>query len=103
MLLNIIEEYNINLLSTKIYWEKPKEREDYKKFWQLFKKISQQDSNEKQKEVLLLKNDLKKVNKDEKRYKLVINAYKKKLVELGEMRELKNNFIKTKKNYIKKK
>ena len=32
MLLTILEEYNINLLSTKVYWEKPKEREEYKKF-----------------------------------------------------------------------
>ena len=31
MLLNIMEEYNVNLLSTKIYWERPKEREEYKK------------------------------------------------------------------------
>ena len=39
MLLNIIEEYNVNLLSTKIYWDKPKDRETYKKFWEEYKKI----------------------------------------------------------------
>lgn len=93
MLLNIIEEYNINLLSTKIYWERPKEREEYKKFWEDFKKINTLDEKEKavQKEILFLKNDLSKISKEPKRYKLVINAYKKKLVELGAMKELKNS------------
>ena len=92
MLLNIIEEYNVNLLSTKIYWEKPKEREEYKKFWEAFKKIDILDEKEKaiQKEILFLRNDLSKISKEPKRYKLVINSYKNKLVELGAMRELKN-------------
>lgn len=92
MLLNIIEEYNINLLSTKIYWEKPKEREEYKKFWEAFKKIDTLDNKEKsvKREILFLQNDLNKISKEPIRYKLVINSYKKKLVELGAMSELKN-------------
>lgn len=102
MLLSIIEEYNINLLSTKIYWEKPKEREEYKKFWEAYKKIEASEEKDKQtqKEILFLKNDLRKISKEPKRYKLVINSYKNKLVELGAMRELKNT-CKTSK-YIKK-
>lgn len=93
MLLTIIEEYNINLLSTKIYWEKPKERESYKEFWNAFKKIDALNANSKQiqKEILFIRSDLKKVNQEPKRYKLVINTYKKKLVELGAMKELKNS------------
>ena len=33
LLIKLIEDYNINLLSTKIYWDKPANREEYKKFW----------------------------------------------------------------------
>ena len=83
MLLYLMEEYNVNLLSTKIYWEKPKEREIYKEFWEEYKKIdkiSNQKLKAKEKEILYLRKDLKKLYKEENRYKLVITAYKKKLV-----------------------
>jgi len=86
MLLTIIEEYNVNLLSTKIYWERPKDREEYKKFWDKFKKIITLE----EKEILLIKNDLEKISNKPQRYKLVINAYKKKLVELGVKKEVKD-------------
>ena len=39
MLITLIEDYNIRLLSTKIYWEQPKDREEYKKFWDEYNKI----------------------------------------------------------------
>ena len=99
MLLTILEEYNINLLSTKIYWEKPKDREEYKKFWEEWKKAD----SPKNKEILLIKNDLRKISIDVKRYKLVINAYKNKLVELGAMRQLKNKCETKEVKYTKKK
>ena len=89
MLMNIMEEYNVNLLSTKVYWERPKEREDYKKFWEEYKKIhsiKSKKEKDKQKEILFLRKDLKYVIGQEKRYKLVIKVYKEKLVELGVMR-----------------
>ena len=65
MLLNIIEEYNVNLLSTKIYWDKPKEREEYKKFWNEYKKINLIEdvkAKDLKKEILFIKNDLKKIS-----------------------------------------
>ena len=95
MLLNIMEEYNVNLLSTKIYWERPKEREEYKKFWEEYKKIDSiktKKEKELQREILFLRKDLKHIFKDEKRYKLVIKVYKDELVELGAMRVLKDRF-----------
>lgn len=106
MLLNIMEEYNVNLLSTKIYWEKPKDREEYKKFWEEYKKVDRikaKKEKEKQKEILYLKRDLKRILKEEKRYKLVINTYKKKLVELGAMKNLKTSCKTQEGKYIKKK
>ena len=95
ILLNIMEEYNVNLLSTKIYWERPKEREEYKKFWEEYKKIDSiktKKEKELQREILFLRKDLKHIFKDEKRYKLVIKVYKDELVELGAMRVLKDRF-----------
>lgn len=93
LLLAIMEEYNVNLLATKIYWERPKEREEYKGFWQEYKRIDQiKDEKKKllEKEILYLKRDLKKVMKEEKRYQLVIKAYKEKLIELGAMKSIKD-------------
>ena len=48
MLLTIIEEYNINLLSTKIYWERPKDREEYKKFFDKYKQVDLLEEKDKQ-------------------------------------------------------
>jgi len=102
MLLRIIEDYNINLLSTKIYWERPKEREEYKKFWDEFKDIEKLKDKEVKKEILFIKNDLKKISEESTRYRMVINIYKNKLVELGAMKEIKNT-CSTKKEKLKKK
>lgn len=93
LLLSIMEEYYVNLLSTKIYWEKPKEREKYKAFWENYKKADK-IKNKKEKsesiEILFLRRDLAKLLKEENRYKLVIKQYRTKLIELGAMREIKN-------------
>ena len=102
MLLTIIEEYNINLLSTKIYWERPKEREEYKKFYEEYKNIEKLEDKELKKEILFIKNDLEKVNQNPNRYKLVIAVYKKKLVELGVIKELKDK-VSTKEGKFQKK
>ena len=40
MLINLIEDYNIKLLSTKVYWENTKDREEFKVFWNKYKEIS---------------------------------------------------------------
>ncbi len=105
LLLAIMEEYNVNLLSTKIYWERPKDREEYKKFWEAYKsieKIKDKKEKELQKEILYIKKDLKTILKEEKRYNLVINAYKKKLVELGAMKTVRNTVKTLEGTYIKK-
>ena len=97
LLINIIEEYNVKLLSTKIYWEKPAQREEYKKFWDKFKEIEKlKDSNYdeyiKQKEILFVRSDLNKVYANPNKYFKIINFYKNKLVELGVMRKLYNSY-----------
>lgn len=94
LLIDLIEEYNIRLLSTKVYWDKPDEKEEYKIFWNEYKEIEKLNNNSekaKQKEILFLKNDLKKLNKSKKNHAKIIKIIKEKLVEMGAIRQLNNN------------
>lgn len=98
LLMLLIEEYNVKLLSTKIYWDKPSMRDEYKEFWKEFQEIEKTKKKNytdyiEKKQVLFLRNELKNVRKDENRYYKIIAFYQKKLVELGAMRNLKNCFV----------
>ena len=106
MLINLIEEYNIKLLSTKVYWENIKERDEFKQFWNKYKEISKLKENDfieyvKQKEILFIKNDMRKIEDSKTDYSKLLKYYKRKLIDYGAMRELKNSF-KSEGNYIKK-
>ncbi len=95
LLIELIEDYNIRLLSTKVYWDKPEEREEYKKFWNEYSKIKEiEDTNErsKQKQILFLKNDIKKLKQSKNNYSNIIKEIKQKLVELGAIRQIKNSY-----------
>ena len=98
LLINLIDDYNLRLLSTKIYWDKPSDRENYKKFYEEYKKINAlKEKNyleySKQKEILFLRAELKEAYKNINRYYRIIKFYKRKLVKFGVMKELKNSFI----------
>ncbi len=106
MLINLIEEYNIKLLSTKVYWENIKERDEFKQFWNKYKEISKLKENDfieyvKQKEILFIKNDMRKIEDSKTDYSKLLKYYKRKLIDYGAMRELKNSF-KSEGNYVKK-
>ena len=95
LLIELIEDYNIRLLSTKIYWDKPSDREEYKEFWNNYKKIQKikDDDFEKykiEKQALFIKADMEKLRKAKRNYNIIIKFYKNKLVELGKMRNLSN-------------
>lgn len=97
MLINLIEDYNIRLLSTKVYWENPKDREEFKKFWNKYQEITKLKSTDfieyiKRKEVLFIKNDMKKLDKGKTDYSKIIKYYKRKLIDYGALRELKNTY-----------
>ena len=105
MLINLIEDYNIKLLSTKVYWESPKVRDDYKKFWSKYREISKLKENDfiefiKQKEILFVKNDLKNLGKGKTDYTKLTKYYKRKLVDFGVMRVIRNT-AKSEGKYIK--
>ena len=96
MLITLIENYNVKLLSTKVYWDTPKEKEEYKKFLAKYKEISKLKENNfieyvKEKEVLFIKNDMKKLWNTKTDYSKIIKYYKRKLVDYGAMRQLSNS------------
>ncbi len=96
LLIKLIEEYNMKLLSTKVYWDKPKLRQEYRKFWDRYKQLEYLKNEDeerylREKEILFITSDLKQVLKNENKYFKIIKFYKNKLVELGVMKELKNS------------
>ncbi len=97
MLMNLIEDYNIKLLSTKVYWESPAKRDEYKKFWSKYKQIStlkEADFGEyiKQKQILFIKDDIKKLHNTKIDYSKIIKYYKRKLVDYGVMKQIQNSY-----------
>lgn len=84
MLLELIEAYNVKLLSTKVYWDKPAERDDYKKFWDAYSKTN----SSKEKEILSLRRELHDTADEYEKYAGVRKFYKNKLVDLGVMKKI---------------
>ena len=94
MLINLIEDYNIKLLSTKVYWESSTQREEFKQFWTKFKKITKYKEIDyikyiQQKEILFIKDDLKKIKNEKFDYSQLAKYYKRKLIDYGAMREVR--------------
>ena len=74
------------LLSTKVYWSRPEDRESYKKFWNAYKNSKSSE----EKEILSLKRELYDTKDDLEKNAKIREFYKNKLVELGAMRAVKN-------------
>lgn len=94
MLINLIEDYNIKLLATKVYWDDVKERENFKMLLDEYKKaenIKETDFNEyiKQKEILFIKEEIRKIRKEKIDYTQLLRYYKRKLVDYGAIREMR--------------
>lgn len=97
MLINLIEDYNIKLLSTKVYWDSPKAREEYKTFWNRYKEIAKLKETNfieyvKQKEILFIKNDIIKLREGKIDYTKILKYYKRKLVDYGAMKQIRNTY-----------
>ena len=97
LLINLIEDYNVRLLSTKVYWDDLKERDRYKIFWDKYKQISKLKDVDfveymKQKEVLFIKEDMRKIQNSTIDYSRLIKYYKRKLMDYGVLRQLKNGY-----------
>ena len=105
MLINLIEDYNIKLLSTKVYWESAKERDEYKNFWNKYKEIAKLKEIDfieyiRKKEILFIKNDMKNLKNQKTDYSKIITYYRRKLIDYGEIKQIKNSYI-SKGKYVK--
>ena len=92
-LISLIEDYNIKLLSTKVYWDDMKERDDFKKSWMEYKRIEGLKSTDyieyvKKKEILFIRDDLKKIRKEKYDYSRLVKYYKRKLIDYGVIKEI---------------
>ena len=107
MLLTLIEDYNIRLLATKVYWDNPKDREQFKRFHEKYKDIEKLKDIDfieyvKEKEILFIKEDIQKIKGEKTDYTRLIKYYKRKLVDFGVMKEIRDyktkdgKFIKSK-------
>ncbi len=80
MLLMLIEEFNVKLLSVKIYWDNKVERENNKKFWSNYLKAE----TDEEKEIYILLEELRKLKDDNSKKMIELKKiYKNKLSELG--------------------
>ena len=105
MLINLMEDYHVKLLSTKVYWDSPKIRDEYKKFWNRYQQIAKLKETNfieyiKQKEILFIKNDRKKLREGKTDYSKILQYYKRKLVDYGAMKQIKDS-CKSEGKYIK--
>ena len=106
ILIMLMEEYNIKLLATKVYWDDFKERDEFKKFLESYKQIQplkEIDYTEyaRKKETIFLKRDISRIENSKKDYSILIKYYKRKLVDFGTIREIKNVAKSTEGKYIK--
>jgi len=84
MVIKLIEDYNVKLLSTKVYWDKPQDRENYKKFWNAYTNAK----NSQEKEVLILKREIAELENTPNN-KALKKFYKSKLSDAGIMKVVK--------------
>ena len=84
-LFEVIEDYNSKILETKVYWDKPNERQEYKNFLQKYEKVKNKTDK---KQILFLKQDIKKLNVNRKKYSEIIKLHKQKLQKMGAIKTI---------------
>lgn len=93
LLIRFIEEFNLKILSTKVYWDNADQKNAFRDFWKKYQdldKIEDAVDKEKQKEIIFIQNELRLVRANENKYNKIISFYKSKLVELGVLKVLPN-------------
>ncbi len=104
LLLRLIDQYNDKLLDVKIYWDKPEEKKEYNIFADKRKALEKLREEkglheyDNRKQILYLREDMTKLEKYENKYFKILQFYRGKLVEIGDMREIKNKLAKAKCN-----
>ena len=107
LLITLIESYNIQLLSKKVYWNDCRMREEYDKFWKQYQRIAklkniEYEEYKRQKESLFIYYDLKILNRIETdKFNGIKQFYRIKLKELKGLRKIRNKWITLSGKYIK--
>lgn len=96
LLLRMFEQYNNKLLAVKIYWDKPEQKNQYAKFAEKCKALEATKEKslknyEIKKQILYIREDMKKLEKYNDKYFRILQFYRNRLVKLGDMREAKNS------------
>lgn len=96
LLLRMFEQYNNKLLAVKIYWDKPEQKNAYAKLAEKCKKLEAAKDNgiknyEIKKQILYIREDMKILEKYNDKYYRILQFYRNRLVNLGDMRPVKNN------------
>lgn len=95
LLLDLLESYNVNVLSKKIYWDTDLEKEEYIKFFNKyteFKKLERIDYAEyiRLREVHFIMNDLSKI-KGDKKFEELRKYYRERMIQQKGFKRLKNS------------
>lgn len=103
LLIECIKEFNLKILSTKVYWDNAEERNVYRDFWKKYQEIEEikdEDERNRKTEILFIQNELHKVHKNQNKYGKIISFYKSKLVEFGVMKKMPNKCGSLEKNGV---
>lgn len=95
LLLRMFEQYNNKLLSVKIYWNKPEQKNEYMVFAEKCKKLELIRENglknyDIKKQILYIREDMKQLQKYNDKYYRILQFYRNRLVNLGDMRQARN-------------
>lgn len=105
LLIRMFEQYNEKLLAVKIYWNNPEEKNKYANFVKECKRIEliKEQGLEKyniKKQILYIREDMKKLEKYDDKYYRILQFYRNRLVNLGDMRNAKNSCKTGKYKYV---
>ena len=93
LLLDLLEVYNVKLLSGKVYWEKTEEKEKYRRFYEKYKKAE----TAKEREILFLKREIMTIDNNSENSE-ILAFYKNRLIKYGAIKRIKN-YCKPTQNY----
>lgn len=97
LLLRLFEQYNDKLLNVKIYWNNNEDKVKYNQFKDKLKNLEEVKKNEGnheyevKRQILFIREDMKSLYKYGDKYYRILKFYKGKLVDLGDMKELKDS------------
>lgn len=96
LLMELIDEYNDRLLSVKMYWDKPEQKRAFKEFDEERKILNGQKeqigahSYDIKKQIIYIRADMRELEKFGNKYYRILEYYRKRLVNLGDIKPLKN-------------